>query len=406
MAHDVFISHSAKDKATADAVCARLESEGIRCWIAPRDVVPGMEWSKCIIEAIRGARIMVLVFTANANASPQIRREVERAVHRNVIILPFRVENIVPDESLEYFIGNVHWLDALTPPLEAHLSNLARTVKALVTPTHEEEKPSRTEAAAPQPVVAAEPKAGGGHAAGGISPHFRFWGVQAWTWAGGAVSALLLAAVFVVVHSTSRPVASGSTSSPVVSETAPPQTVWQPAPTTGGSGPAESSAGPATEPPRQARTGSAPTSTASRTSQPSSNTAPVPTPANPPAQAAPGSDLESVALQARDLVEAKRYSEALPLAQRACNGGIMNGCNILGMIYGNGWGVARNLALARSLYQTACTGGEVSGCGNLGYLYVRGLGVPPDVAKGTALLQEACNAGRTWSCQQLQTLRR
>ncbi len=43
MAHDVFISHSAKDKATADAVCAVLEAEGIRCWIAPRDVLPSVE---------------------------------------------------------------------------------------------------------------------------------------------------------------------------------------------------------------------------------------------------------------------------------------------------------------------------------------------------------------------------
>jgi MFS transporter, Spinster family, sphingosine-1-phosphate transporter len=132
MAHDVFISHSAKDKKTADAVCAMLESEGIRCWIAPRDIVPGMEWGRCIIEAIKKSRIMVLVFTANANTSPQIRREVERAVNHDVAILPFRVENVIPDESLEYFIGNVHWLDALTPPIEAHIRSLTGTIRVLL----------------------------------------------------------------------------------------------------------------------------------------------------------------------------------------------------------------------------------------------------------------------------------
>lgn len=132
MAHDVFISHSAKDKTTADAVCAMLESEGIRCWIAPRDVTPGMEWGECIIDAIEQARIMVLVFTADANASPQIRREVERAVNHGVAILPVRTEDVLPARALEYFIGNVHWLDALTPPLEAHLKNLASTVNLLV----------------------------------------------------------------------------------------------------------------------------------------------------------------------------------------------------------------------------------------------------------------------------------
>ena len=132
MAHDVFICHSAKDKTTADAVCAMLESNGVRCWIAPRDVTPGMEWSECIIDAIEECRVMVLVFTTNANESGQIRREIERAVNRGVAILPIRIEDILPGRALEYFIGNVHWLDALTPPLESHLQNLAGTVKLLL----------------------------------------------------------------------------------------------------------------------------------------------------------------------------------------------------------------------------------------------------------------------------------
>jgi hypothetical protein len=132
MAHDVFICHSAKDKTTADAVCAMLESNGVRCWIAPRDVTPGMEWSECIIDAIEECRVMVLVFTTNANESGQIRREIERAVNRGVAILPIRIEDILPARALEYFIGNVHWLDALTPPLESHIQNLAGTVKLLL----------------------------------------------------------------------------------------------------------------------------------------------------------------------------------------------------------------------------------------------------------------------------------
>lgn len=132
MAHDVFISHSAKDKVTGDAVCAVLESNGIRCWIAPRDVTPGMEWGECIIQAIKKSRIMVLVFSTHANESPQIRREIERAVNHGVAILPLRIEDVQPGLALEYFIGNVHWLDALTPPLENHLKNLAGTVKVLL----------------------------------------------------------------------------------------------------------------------------------------------------------------------------------------------------------------------------------------------------------------------------------
>jgi TIR domain-containing protein len=35
MLSSIFISHSSKDKATADAICQRLEADGIKCWIAP-----------------------------------------------------------------------------------------------------------------------------------------------------------------------------------------------------------------------------------------------------------------------------------------------------------------------------------------------------------------------------------
>src|SRR5688572_25696121 len=50
--HDVFVSHSAKDKAKADAVCDALEKGGVRCWIAPRDILPGANWATSILKAI------------------------------------------------------------------------------------------------------------------------------------------------------------------------------------------------------------------------------------------------------------------------------------------------------------------------------------------------------------------
>ena len=79
MPHDVFISYSTHDKSVADAVCARLEQQHIRCWIAPRDAVPGREYEKSIVDAIASCRIFVLIFSSQANNSPQVRREVERA---------------------------------------------------------------------------------------------------------------------------------------------------------------------------------------------------------------------------------------------------------------------------------------------------------------------------------------
>ena len=132
MAHDVFISHSSKDKAVADAVCATLEQHHVRCWIAPRDIGPGAEWGESIVSAIHTSRVMVLIFSASANESPQIRREVERAVHNNVVIVPMRIEDVLPQKSLEYFIGAVHWLDAFNKPMEDYLESLAGVVKGIL----------------------------------------------------------------------------------------------------------------------------------------------------------------------------------------------------------------------------------------------------------------------------------
>jgi hypothetical protein len=132
MSHDIFISYAVEDKQTADAVCATLEAKRIRCWIAPRDVLPGMDYAQALVEAINQSRVMVLVFSARSNHSPHVRREVERAVNKGIPILPFRIEDVTPSPSLDYFIATAHWLDALTPPLEKHLEHLAGTVKLLL----------------------------------------------------------------------------------------------------------------------------------------------------------------------------------------------------------------------------------------------------------------------------------
>jgi hypothetical protein len=125
----VFISYPHQDKATADAACAALEAAKIRCWIAPRDVPPGSEWAEAIVTAIDDCRAMVLIFSSSTNRSRQIHREVQRAFDREKPVVPFRIENVTPEKGLAYYMGPVHWLDALTPPLEQHLHQLVASMR-------------------------------------------------------------------------------------------------------------------------------------------------------------------------------------------------------------------------------------------------------------------------------------
>src|ERR1700692_1505209 len=129
MARDAFISYSQPDHVCAFELVARLEAEGINCWIAPRDIAPSADWAAEIMDAISSVRVMILIFSASSNLSPQVRREVERAVHKQLSVLPFRIENVLPSKSLEFFLSAQHWMDGFPPPREPHYARLCAYLK-------------------------------------------------------------------------------------------------------------------------------------------------------------------------------------------------------------------------------------------------------------------------------------
>lgn len=132
MAHDVFISYASKDKKVADAVCSYMENERIRCWIAPRDITPGKKYAQDIVDAIKDCRVMVVIFSSSANESEHVSAEVERAMNRGIIIIPFRIENVTPTGEMEYYLGNRHWLEAITIPMEQHIQRLVKTIQTVL----------------------------------------------------------------------------------------------------------------------------------------------------------------------------------------------------------------------------------------------------------------------------------
>jgi hypothetical protein len=132
MARDIFISHSARDKTVADAVCAALEGAALRCWVAPRDVRPGHSFAGEITRAIRQSKVIVLIFSGHSNKSEQVLREVQLATDCHLPIVRFRIEDVTLTDDLTYFLATPHWLDALTPPLSKHIETLEIAVKELL----------------------------------------------------------------------------------------------------------------------------------------------------------------------------------------------------------------------------------------------------------------------------------
>lgn len=111
MAMTVFISHASADEDTALKICAILEGGGFPCWIASRDVEPGANYQSEIVQAIRSAKVMVLVFTANANDSDDILREVALASQHKLTAIPVRVENVMASDALTYAFVTAQWIN-------------------------------------------------------------------------------------------------------------------------------------------------------------------------------------------------------------------------------------------------------------------------------------------------------
>jgi len=134
MASDVFISYSSIDKTAADTVCSVLERNGISCWMAPRNITPGLNFAEAIIDGIKSSKVFILVYSSNSSNSKQVIREVDRAVDTGLPVINLRLEDVPLSKQLEYYLSSVHWLDSMNPPLEEHLQQLCNVVQMFLKP--------------------------------------------------------------------------------------------------------------------------------------------------------------------------------------------------------------------------------------------------------------------------------
>ena len=147
MSAPIFISYSSRDRNTALAVCQALENRGLSCWISCRDIGPGENFQVSIVRAIRSAKVMVLVFSANSNNSEEIKKELVLAGQSQLVVIPVRVEDVTPDEAFAYELATRQWID-LFSDWEGAIQRLVRQLAAMgdVAAATETESPSNARA--------------------------------------------------------------------------------------------------------------------------------------------------------------------------------------------------------------------------------------------------------------------
>jgi hypothetical protein len=125
--HDVFISYSGKNQFDADLVKQVLQSNGIRCWMAPDDIPSGENYAKSIPAAIEGCRIFVLLLSGAAQMSPWVSKELDLAVNGSKVIIPFVLEECELLDEFNFYLIGAQRLNAYQKKSDALQSLVGRT---------------------------------------------------------------------------------------------------------------------------------------------------------------------------------------------------------------------------------------------------------------------------------------
>ncbi len=129
--HKVFISYSTKDTDIAESACEILESNGIKCWIAPRDEIGGKGFAGVIVEAIKSSDILLLISSSSILNSEHVLSEVAIAFDEKIIILPFKIDVSQYNDNYQYYLSRKHWINAFPEP-QSKLHELLETVSYLL----------------------------------------------------------------------------------------------------------------------------------------------------------------------------------------------------------------------------------------------------------------------------------
>jgi hypothetical protein len=133
----IFVSHASADRGHAEKLISFLEAQHFECWVSFRDIPAGENYQAAITRTLRGATVLLMIFTNNANVSAEIQKELSLASRYRLKVIPLRMELVEPGDALAYELATHQWIDAFgswSIACDRLLSQLAAIVPTNVQP--------------------------------------------------------------------------------------------------------------------------------------------------------------------------------------------------------------------------------------------------------------------------------
>lgn len=131
---NVFISYAKEDAASAIQLCQATERMGVKCWIAPRDVLPGDEWTDAIEQALRNCTAIVVLVSVNSQKSIHVKREITEAITCDKRVFPYRIDSVPISGGFAYLLSTVQWVDKSRTSVESFAEQLKRVLEGRPAP--------------------------------------------------------------------------------------------------------------------------------------------------------------------------------------------------------------------------------------------------------------------------------
>ena len=126
---DVFISYSREDKDRVLELADRLRAAGVAIWIDQGGIDGATMWGEEIVNALEGAKVLLLAVTASAARSHNVAKEVVLVSERKGHILPVHLEQTTIPAALRYPLAGIQAIEYYNGDPDEQLRTILRSLE-------------------------------------------------------------------------------------------------------------------------------------------------------------------------------------------------------------------------------------------------------------------------------------